>query len=188
MVHTLDQVLLSCELGFTPTSFHIHAPDLKTAKKFRASFASVAMYALKLEKREARVFFPGCERPYEIPAKMALNAMLSTTPSSEPKKIQEAAQQELETYLADQAHAIAPAKVDRVDVTASYTYLSIIDEDLPAQTTTRLMVQLEDCDGNERLVDLITNNDRAPFVTRLINNNFDPCWKIADCWTPAEPF
>jgi hypothetical protein len=104
------------------------------------------------------------------------------------RRIRSLAQQEFEAYLTNQVQAIAPARIDRVDATTNYTYLSAIDEDQPAETLTRLIVQLEDCQGNEHLVDVVTNNDRLIFLTRVIRNTFDPCWKIAESWTPAEPF
>jgi hypothetical protein len=101
---------------------------------------------------------------------------------------QATAQQELLTHLETQAKTIAPARVDRVDVDSNYTYLSAVDEDKPEQPLTRLMVLLEDRQGNERLVDLTTNNDRFAFVARVIRNNFDRVWRIAETWETDCPF
>jgi hypothetical protein len=96
-------------------------------------------------------------------------------------------QLELETYLEDQVRSIAPAKIDSLTITDGYTYLSVMDEDRPiTKQPTRLIIQLEDCQGNERLVDLVTNNDRFAFITRIIRNHFDACWKIAETWTPTD--
>jgi hypothetical protein len=103
-------------------------------------------------------------------------------------RAQAMAQLELECYLEKQSKAIAPAKIDRVDATNCYTYLSAVDEDKPEHPLVRLMVQLEDPQGNEHLVDLITNNDRLVFVTRIIRNTFDPTWRISESWTPELPF
>jgi hypothetical protein len=105
-----------------------------------------------------------------------------------PVSIQATAQQEFNDYLAAQARVIAPARIDRVDATATYTYLSAIDEDRPAEPLTRLMVQLENDQGNEHLVDVVTNNDGLVFMTRVIRNTIDPAWKITESWTPTEPF
>lgn len=97
----------------------------------------------------------------------------------------ETAQQELATYLETQARSVAPARIDRNDIAYNYTYLSAQDEDsnnLPV----RLIILLEDCLDNERLVDLVTNNDSFAFIYRLIRNNFDREWRIADTWNPVE--
>jgi hypothetical protein len=93
---------------------------------------------------------------------------------------------ELEAYLEDQVRSIAPARIDSLTITDGYTYLSVMDEDRPTIQPTRLIIQLEDCQGNERLVDLVTNNDRFAFITRIIRNHFDSCWKIAETWTPTD--
>jgi hypothetical protein len=96
-------------------------------------------------------------------------------------------QLELEAYLEDQVRSIAPAKIDSLTITDGYTYLSVMDEDRPiTKQPIRLIIQLEDCQGNERLVDLVTNNDRFAFITRIIRNHFDSCWKIAETWTPTD--
>lgn len=103
-------------------------------------------------------------------------------------RTQATAQQEFNDYLAAQARAIAPARIDRVDATATYTYLSAIDADRPAEPLTRLMVQLENDQGNEHLVDVVTNNDGLVFMIRVIRNTLDPGWKITESWTATEPF
>ncbi|MEP0873604.1 hypothetical protein NDA01_27990 [Trichocoleus desertorum AS-A10] len=97
------------------------------------------------------------------------------------------AQLELETYLEEQVRSIAPAKIDSLTITDGYTYLSVMDQDRPiTKQPIRLIIQLEDCQGNERLVDLVTNNDRFAFITRIIRNHFDSCWKISETWTPED--
>jgi hypothetical protein len=102
-------------------------------------------------------------------------------------RIQATAQFELETYLEDQVRSIAPAKIDSLSLVDGYTYLSVMDEDRPiTKQPIRLIIQLEDCQGNERLVDLVTNNDRFAFITRIIRNHFDACWKIAETWVPQN--
>jgi hypothetical protein len=102
-------------------------------------------------------------------------------------RVQAIAQLELETYLEDQVRSIAPAKIDSLTITDGYTYLSVMDEDRPiTKQPIRLIIQLEDCQGNERLVDLVTNNDRFAFITRIIRNHFDACWKIAETWVPQD--
>jgi hypothetical protein len=94
---------------------------------------------------------------------------------------------ELETYLEDQVRSIAPARIDSLTITDGYTYLSVMDEDRPiTKQPIRLIIQLEDCQGNERLVDLVTNNDRFAFITRIIRNHFDACWKISETWVPED--
>ena len=113
---------------------------------------------------------------------------LSTQRASTADATRSLAQQEFNEYLAAQSRSIAPAKIDRVDATASLTYLSVVDEDLPNTNPVRLMVQLEDWQGNEHLVDIVTNNDRVPFITRVINSTFDRTWRIAESWTPEHPF
>ena len=75
-----------------------------------------------------------------------------------------------------------------MDATTNYTYLSAIDEDRPAEPLTRLMVQLENDQGNEHLVDVVTNNDGLVFMVRVIRNTLDPGWKITESWTATEPF
>lgn len=97
----------------------------------------------------------------------------------------ETAQQELATYLETQARSIAPARVDRTDAAYNYTYLSAQDED-STNLPVRLIILLEDCQDNERLVDLVTNNDSFAFICRLIRNNFDREWRIADTWNSVE--
>ncbi|MEP0872392.1 hypothetical protein NDA01_21490 [Trichocoleus desertorum AS-A10] len=102
-------------------------------------------------------------------------------------RVQATAQLELETYLEDQVRSIAPAKIDSLSLVDGYTYLSINDESRPiTKQPIRLIIQLEDCQGNERLVDLVTNNDRFAFITRIIRNHFDACWKINETWTPTD--
>nr|WP_290224249.1 hypothetical protein [Trichocoleus desertorum] len=102
-------------------------------------------------------------------------------------RIQATAQLELETYLEDQVRSIAPAKIDSLTLTDGYTYLSVMDQDRPiTKQPLRLIIQLEDCQGNERLVDLVTNNDRFAFITRIIRNHFDSCWKISETWAPQD--
>nr|WP_290224162.1 hypothetical protein [Trichocoleus desertorum] len=102
-------------------------------------------------------------------------------------RVQATAQLELETYLEDQVRSIAPAKIDSLNITDGYTYLSVMDEDRPIKKQPiRLIIQLEDCQGNERLVDLVTNNDRFAFITRIIRNHFDACWKINETWLPED--
>nr|WP_290224200.1 hypothetical protein [Trichocoleus desertorum] len=102
-------------------------------------------------------------------------------------RIQATAQLELETYLEDQVRSIAPAKIDSLTITDGYTYLSVMDQDRPiTKQPIRLIIQLEDCQGNERLVDLVTNNDRFAFITRIIRNHFDACWKINETWVPED--
>ncbi|MEP0873363.1 hypothetical protein NDA01_26745 [Trichocoleus desertorum AS-A10] len=97
------------------------------------------------------------------------------------------AQLELETYLEEQVRSIAPAKIDSLTITDGYTYLSVMDQDRPiTKQPIRLIIQLEDCQGNERLVDLVTNNDRFAFITWIIRNHFDSCWKISETWTPED--
>jgi hypothetical protein len=96
-------------------------------------------------------------------------------------------QLELEAYLEEQVRSIAPARIDSLTITDGYTYLSVMDEDRPiTKQPIRLIIQLEDCQGNERLVDLVTNNDRFAFITRIIRNHFDACWKIAETWVPQD--
>jgi hypothetical protein len=102
-------------------------------------------------------------------------------------RTQTIAQFELEAYLEDQVRSIAPAKIDSLTLIDGYTYLSVNDENRPiTRQPIRLIIQLEDCQGNERLVDLVTNNDRFGFITRIIRNHFDPCWKISETWTPTD--
>jgi hypothetical protein len=101
-------------------------------------------------------------------------------------RIQATAQLELETYLEDQVRSIAPAKIDSLSLVDGYTYLSVMDEDRPTTQPMRLIIQLEDGQDNERLVDLVTNNDRFAFITRIIRNHFDSCWKISDTWVPKD--
>ncbi|MBD2099177.1 hypothetical protein H6F90_29365 [Trichocoleus sp. FACHB-591] len=97
------------------------------------------------------------------------------------------AQLELKTHLEEQVRSIAPAKIDSLSLVDGYTYLSAVDEDRPiTKQPIRLIIQLEDCQGNERLVDLVTNNDRFAFITRIIRNHFDDCWKISETWTPED--
>lgn len=67
------ELLLQCDLGFTPTSLNIHAPNLDAAKTLRRAYQQVAMQALKLEKLDAQIFYPGCKRPWQIPARMAMS-------------------------------------------------------------------------------------------------------------------
>nr|WP_290224304.1 hypothetical protein [Trichocoleus desertorum] len=116
---------------------------------------------------------------------------IQTPPQTEEERgsgrIQATAQLELETYLEEQVRSIAPAKIDSLTITDGYTYLSVMDQDRPiTKQPTRLIIQLEDCQGNERLVDLVTNNDRFAFITRIIRNHFDSCWKIGETWTPED--
>jgi len=102
-------------------------------------------------------------------------------------RIHATAQLELEAYLEEQVRSIAPAKIDSLSLVNGYAYLSVMDEDRPiTQQPIRLIIQLEDCQGNERLVDLVTNNDRFAFITRIIRNHFDACWKISETWTPED--
>jgi len=102
-------------------------------------------------------------------------------------RIQVTAQFELEAYLEEQVRSLAPAKIDSLSISEGYTYLSINDESRPiTKQPIRLIIQLEDCQGNERLVDLVTNNDRFAFITRIIRNHFDSCWKISETWTPED--
>lgn len=115
-------------------------------------------------------------------------ALTPTEAECDSARIQATAQQEFNDYLAAQARTIAPARIDRVDATANYTYLSAIDEDRPAEPLTRLMVQLENDQGNEHLVDVVTNNDGLVFMIHVIRNTLDPGWKIIESWTPTEPF
>jgi len=104
-----------------------------------------------------------------------------------PACIQATAQLELETYLEEQVRSIAPAKIDSLTLVDGYTYLSVVDEDRPiTEQPIRLIIQLEDYQGNERLVDLVTNNDRFAFITRIIRNHFDSCWKISETWVPQD--
>ena len=113
---------------------------------------------------------------------------LSTPIASTAHTTRSLAQQEFNDYLAAQSRSLAPAKIDRVDATAGLTYLSAIDEDLPNTNLVRLMVQLEDWQGNEHLVDMTTNNDRLVFITQVIRHTFDRTWRIAESWTPELPF
>ncbi|MBD1865195.1 MULTISPECIES: hypothetical protein [Trichocoleus] len=102
-------------------------------------------------------------------------------------RIQATAQLELESYLEEQVRSIAPARIDSLSLVDGYTYLSVMDEDRPiTKQPIYLIIQLEDCQGNEQLVDLVTNNDRFAFITRIIRNHFDACWQISETWTPED--
>lgn len=61
----------NCELAFSFSSFCIHAPDKATAKKLCQSLGLMALQALRFNKAETEIFYPGCKRPYQIPAEMA---------------------------------------------------------------------------------------------------------------------
>jgi len=119
---------------------------------------------------------------------IASSLLTANTASTTPSEVRSLAQQEFNDYLATQSRSLAPAKIDRIDATANYTYLSVVDEDKPEHPLVRLMVQLEDWQGNEHLVDLTTNNDRLVFITQIIRHTFDRTWRIAESWTPDLPF
>lgn len=99
---------------------------------------------------------------------------------------QTVAQAGLESYLDTQGKAAA-AQVDRID--AEVTYLSIIDKDRPAmgQNMIRLMVLLQDQLEEEKLVDVVTNNDRFSFLAAVLKRHF-PQWRISESWEGKEPF
>jgi hypothetical protein len=100
---------------------------------------------------------------------------------------QAVAQAELENHLVFQGRAAA-AQVDRID-SAEATYLSIIDKDRPAtrQNMIRLMVLLENQLEEEKLVDVVTNNDRFSFLAAVLKRHF-PQWRISESWEGKEPF
>jgi len=73
----------NCELALSFSSFCIHAPNKDTASRLRRSLRLMAMQALKFKKEDTQIFYPGCKRPFQIPARMALGAMaLSDIPAS----------------------------------------------------------------------------------------------------------
>lgn len=68
----VDKLLFGCELSIAPDSFVVHAPDLEIARSLKQAIQRMALQALKLGKRETLISYPGCDRPYQIPAKMAM--------------------------------------------------------------------------------------------------------------------
>lgn len=75
----MDSLLLTkCELSISRDSFCIYAPDAEVANALKQSLGWLAAQAAQLGKRDTRLFYPGCRRPYQIPACLA-----STTPASE---------------------------------------------------------------------------------------------------------
>ncbi|MBD2119306.1 hypothetical protein [Trichocoleus sp. FACHB-262] len=73
--------------------------------------------------------------------------------------IQATVQLELEAYLEDQVRSIAPARIDSLFLVDGYTYLSVIDQDRPlTKQPIRLIIQLEDCQGNPSFVTTVRKN------------------------------
>jgi PAS domain-containing protein len=69
----MDNLLLQgCELRFHGDSICIYAPDEAIACELSDSLYWLASWAKTLNKRDARVFYPGCRKPYQIPARWAI--------------------------------------------------------------------------------------------------------------------
>ena len=70
------------------------------------------------------------------------------------------------------------------------TLVTHIDPDLPAEPEhlIRLKVLLEDRLGNERLADVVVNNDRFCFVVQAIRAHFNREWRFSESWEAEAPF
>ena len=69
----MDNLLKGCDIGFTANSLCIHAPHFESAKALRKAFRWVASQAATFNKNDSLIYYPGCDRPYQVPAKMAMN-------------------------------------------------------------------------------------------------------------------
>ena len=107
----MDSLLNECEIGFTASSFCIHAPTFKSAQELRKSFKWVAMQAQRLGRMDSLIYFPGCVRPYQVPAKMAISeqepdeskgcdfqSQANNAPQSDSESSQESSQPTIESY------------------------------------------------------------------------------------------
>ena len=99
--------------------------------------------------------------------------------------VQAKANREFLSYLDCQTRA-ATAQTACADFEGT-TFFSAIDQDRPTTHVTHLMVLLEDCQGNEKLVDMTTNNDRFVFVVAVLKRHFEN-WRITESWDSDSPF
>lgn len=76
----MENLLKNCRLAFTASSLHIYAPDSEVARDLKSDLQWAAKQALSLGKKDTQIHFPGCRKPYQIAARMAL----SSTESEEP--------------------------------------------------------------------------------------------------------
>jgi|GEM_PF-972132 len=104
-------LLDDCEIGITSSSLCIHAPHFESAKALRQSFKWVAIQAQKLGRRDSLIYFPGCVKPYQVPAGMAITdqepdenegrdfqSQANNSPQSDSELSQESPQPTIESY------------------------------------------------------------------------------------------
>lgn len=61
-----------CQSSFTDTEIILFAPDKLTAEGIRLGATSVAQWALNQGRQQVVVYWPGCNKPYQIPALFAI--------------------------------------------------------------------------------------------------------------------
>lgn len=70
--------LQGCQLGISDESFCIHAPSFEVAKELKDnSLQWLALQALALGVRDTKVYFSDGEKPYQIPARFAVEQVSS---------------------------------------------------------------------------------------------------------------
>ncbi len=67
----VNSLLFECELSIAPDSFNVHAPDMAIARSLKKAVQQMALEAARLGRRLTVISYPGCDRPYQIPASFA---------------------------------------------------------------------------------------------------------------------
>lgn len=71
----MDSIFRNCELALTASSLCVRTESKDAATSLvRQNLYSLARQAEKLQRCEALIFYPGCDRPFQIPSAMAANA------------------------------------------------------------------------------------------------------------------
>jgi hypothetical protein len=64
----IDLIFKNCGLSISHDSLCIYAPSKEIARQIKRQVPWLALQAKSLGKRETRLSYPGCRRPYVIPA------------------------------------------------------------------------------------------------------------------------